>query len=122
MAEYVYSFLTQTADRLWREHKRDHRIKSNRDRLAYLAGVMTGFYNKLNAEKNKQRQEGLLWVGDPALKSYLKRRHPYTRSSYYMSSRANPAHTDGRIAGEHIVLNRGLRKGPYCGGKLLPAG
>jgi hypothetical protein len=121
MAEYVYCFLTQTADRLWREHKQHHQLKSARDRLAYLAGVMTGFYDKLNGQKNRQGHEGLVWIGDPELKRYLKRRHPYTRCSYHTSSRANPAHTDGRIAGEHIVLNRGIRKGPTAGAKLLPA-
>ncbi len=121
MAAYVHSFLTETANRLWRENKRSKGIKGNRDRLAFVAGVMTGFYNKLNSQKKRHNQEGLVWVGDPALKRYLKVRHPYTRCAYYGTSRTNPAHVDGRIAGEHIVLHRGLRKGRSSGPKLLPA-
>jgi len=121
IAEYAHSFLTETANRLWRENKRSKGIKSNRDRMAFIAGVMTGFYEKLNVQEKKHNQEGLVWVGDPALKRYLKIRHPYTRRSYYGTSRANPAHTDGRVAGEHIVLHRGLRKGRSSDTKLLPA-
>ncbi|MBN1652612.1 MAG: DUF2786 domain-containing protein [Deltaproteobacteria bacterium] len=121
MAEYVHSFLTRTADRLWREHKRINAIESNRDRLAYLAGVMTGFYHKLNLQKHQHKQEGLIWIGDPALREYLRRRHPYTRCSYYGTSRSNPAHGHGRAAGERIVLNRGLTKGNSGGPRLLPA-
>jgi predicted SprT family Zn-dependent metalloprotease len=121
MAAYVHSFLTETANRLWRENKRSKGIKSNRDRLAFIAGVMTGFYDKLNSQKKKHNQEGLVWVGDPALRRYLKIRHPYTRCAYYGTSKSNPAHVDGRIAGEHIVLHRGLRKGRSSGPKLLPA-
>lgn len=120
MAAYVHSFLSETANRLWRENKRSKRIKSNRDRLAFIAGVMTGFYNKLNAQKKQHNREGLVWAGDPALKRYLKIRHPFTRSAYYGTSRSNPAHVDGRIAGEHIVLHRGLKKGGASGPKLLP--
>src|SRR6185503_16763029 len=50
MASYVHAFLLRSAEHLWDEHKRAHGIKSNRDRRTYLAGVMDGFREKLQAE------------------------------------------------------------------------
>src|SRR5262249_12962391 len=47
IADYVHHFLTVTAERLWADHKRAKRILGNRDRRTFLAGVMTGFADKL---------------------------------------------------------------------------
>src|SRR5690606_727127 len=39
MAAYVHDFLHASAERLWSEHKREHNIRGNRDRLTFAAGV-----------------------------------------------------------------------------------
>ena len=54
----------KSAENLWREHKKEEGIVGNRDRRTYLAGVMEGFRDKLEAETKKQKAEGLVWVGD----------------------------------------------------------
>ncbi len=57
MAEYVHAFLSHTAERLWRS-TRASRASRNRDRRTYLAGVMTGFREKLDAQRRAPASAG----------------------------------------------------------------
>ena len=122
MAEYAHDFLIATSDRLWREHKRNNGINSDRDRRAFLAGVMTGFRGKLLLQKVAHQKHGLVWRGDPQLSAYLKQRHPRSHWSHYSSSHGNAAHMEGRRAGSTIVLHRGLGGGAASRGRLLNSG
>lgn len=121
IAAYVYDFLLQTAERLWKEHKRELRITANRDRRAYLAGVMTGFEEKLVEQQRSAKQEGLVWVGDPALRSWFRERHPRIRTIRREASGDWLAREHGREAGREIVLRRGVTEGSTrnAGPKLL---
>ncbi|MEZ4219286.1 MAG: DUF2786 domain-containing protein [Polyangiaceae bacterium] len=120
LAAYVFDYLVRTADALWRDHKREHGIRSNRERLTFLAGVMSGFRDKLQAEGKRHREEGLVWVGDPELSGYLKLRHPHTRWAHYRGSARSETYGHGRSAGRQIVLARGVRAGPSSSVHLLP--
>lgn len=119
MAEYVHSFLMHTAEALWREHKRGQKIRGNRDRRAYVAGVMVGFRDQLREQTRRDAKEGLVWVGDPELGDYFRQRHPRIRWTRHASSRGSEAHQQGRQAGQQIVLHRGVRQGPSGARKLL---
>ena len=119
LAEYVHAFLTHTSEQLWKQHRRAHRIKGNRDRLQYVAGVMAGFREKLEHEKHQQAQQGLVWVGDPASAAYLRARHPYTRRSYYNMKPKGAAHQAGRQAGRRLTLHRGVKQGSSGQVRLL---
>jgi hypothetical protein len=122
MAAYVHSFLTQAADGLWLEHKRTAGIRSNRDRRVYLAGVMEGFREKLQAEARRDREQGLVWVGDPELSAFYRRRHPHIRHTRTPGQARTAAHGAGRNAGRHLVLHRGIESGAAraTGPRLLP--
>jgi len=122
MADYVHDFLTQTSERLWLEHKHARSIRSNRDRRAFLAGVMTGFRDKLAGQKKQNREHGLVWRGDPQLGAYVKERHPRLSWTRYASSQHHAAHAEGRRAGSSIVLHRGLGRSPESRGRLLGSG
>jgi len=76
LAEYVHAFLAHTGDRLWRDYKR--RTGSGK-RENFVAGVMTGFRDRLLRERKKSEHEGLVWVGDGDLQAFLRRRHPHVR-------------------------------------------
>ncbi len=115
MAQYVYAFLSESGERLWRQHKLQWAIRQDRDRRQFLAGVMTGFYKKLDEERAPRQQEGLVWVGDPQLAQHFKRRHPKTTTAYYGTSSGSEAHSHGRAAGEQLVLHRGIRGGRNAG-------
>jgi hypothetical protein len=122
LADYVHDFLTHTSERLWREHKRAHAIAGNRDRRAFLAGVMAGFRNKLKSQTKEHREHGLVWRGDAELSAYLKQRHPRSHWTRYASSQHQAAHAEGQRAGSKIVLHRGLGSKTENRGRLLGSG
>src|SRR5262249_28301285 len=120
MAEYVYSFLMQTSERLWAAHKKANRIRLNRDRRAYLAGVMAGFQARLDEQARAHQEAGLVPVGRAGLGAYFKKRHPRIRWTRHASSRGNSAHARGVDAGRKIVLRRGIEGRASGGVRLLP--
>jgi hypothetical protein len=121
IAEYVHGFLGETAERLWRDHKRARGIGSNRDRRAYLGGVMTGFADTLARQDAKSRSQGLVWVGDGDLARYFRRRHPYIRHVRHTGQARTDAWIHGREAGRKIVLHRPVQGAATSHGRLLPA-
>jgi hypothetical protein len=112
MAEHVHEFLLGTAERLWDEYKRSKNIRSNRDRRNFLAGVMGGFAAKLDAQRRKFQEEGLVWVPTAELGGYFKRRHPYVQTVRRGGTRRNAAFVEGHRAGNDIVLSQPVRHGP----------
>ena len=121
-ASYAHAFLTGTADQLWKQHQREAGIRSNRDRRGFLAGVMEGFRERLNEEKRRSEQRGMVWVGDADLTGYHRARHPYIRSVRLQGNRFSTARTEGRAAGRNIVLHRGVGAGTGGrAGRALPA-
>jgi hypothetical protein len=119
IAEHTHAFLLHTAERLWAQYKRDHAV-GNRDRRTYLAGVMTGFREKLDAQRKRHQREGLVWVGDADLTKYWRRRHPYVRFTRHVGAAQNEAHAHGRAAGRNIVLQRAMHE-RVSRGRLLPS-
>jgi hypothetical protein len=117
MAEHVYEFMLATADRLWHSNRSDTRVRNGRDRLAYQAGVVRGFRDKLAAERKDLRGTGLVWRGDGDLDRFYRARHPHitTRRSYV---RMTGAHTAGREAGRRVVLHKPVSSSTN-GGRLL---
>lgn len=105
MAEHVYHFMLATADRLWATNRTDTRVRNGRDRLAYQAGVVRGFRDKLGAERKELRGTGLVWLGDGNLEHFYRARHPriVTRRTYVQ---VGAAHAAGREAGRTVVLNK----------------
>ena len=122
MARYVHAFLTGSAERLWKQHKRDHGIRRDRDRRSYLAGVMEGFRERLQAEKIHNQSKGLVWVGDADLQRYHRKRHPHIRSVRLRGHGHSEARSHGRVAGRNIVLHRGVGGKARAAGALLPPG
>ncbi|MBI4950440.1 MAG: DUF2786 domain-containing protein [Myxococcales bacterium] len=116
MASYVHAFLSGTAERLWREHKRVEAVRGDRDRRTYLAGVMEGFRERLRSEGKKAREQGLVWLGDADLKGFYRQRHPHVRHVRVGGYGGSEARSHGREAGRHIVLRRGVGQGASAGG------
>ncbi|MET0386445.1 MAG: DUF2786 domain-containing protein [Polyangiales bacterium] len=122
LAEYVHGFLLRSADALWLEHKRKHRLGGNGDRRAFQAGVMRGFAEKLRAERKSEAASGLVWVADPVSEQYFRARHPRVRNSSYGNSGQSSAANHGRAAGRDLVLSRPLAQGPSQRVRALPSG
>lgn len=119
MAAYVHDFLHHTAEQLWREHKRAARIAGDRDRRTFLAGVMAGFYEKLQSEKKKNTEQGLVWVRDADLEGFYRKRHPRIQHVRHRGARRTEAHAHGRAAGRNIELHRPITGGKTAGPRLL---
>jgi hypothetical protein len=122
MAAYVHAFLLQTADRLWEEYRRTRKLDGNRERRTFLAGVVAGFHEKLDRERARQREAGLVWVGDGDLGRWFRRRHPYIRMTRYDGARRTEAHAHGKAAGAGVVLHKPVGGGSPEGGRRLLLG
>jgi hypothetical protein len=119
MAAWVYEFLLDTGERLWRTHKREQGIAGNTDRRRYLAGVIYGFREQLEGQAQQNQEEGLIWLGDVGLQDYYETRHPSTRKVKGPRVRATGAWRDGKSAGRGIVMNRPVTGKPGRGGRRI---
>lgn len=122
LAEHVHGFLLATAERLWQEHRRGRGIRGNRDRRAFLAGVMTGFRSRLEAQAREQARAGLVWVGDAEVDRVYRARHPRVRSARVASTAGTAAHAEGAAAGRNIVLHHAVRAEASAGAPRLLRG
>lgn len=118
VARYVHGFLLETAERLWREHKHHHGITKDADRRRFLVGVMMGFDEKLKTANKENQREGLIWVGDPNLEAYSKKRYPRRRGGSGIGVPLTQAFEHGRQAGRMIVLHKTMRES-QSRGRLL---
>jgi hypothetical protein len=121
MASYVHAFLTRTAEQLWVAHKKAKHLSGNKDRRTYVAGVMAGFDEKLSAQREVTKSEGLVWVKDADLGKFYRARHPRIQNVRYAGGPRTEAHADGRAAGRRIVLHKPVTQGGSGGVRLLPA-
>lgn len=122
MAAYVHAYVMHTAEQLWVQHRRARKI-GNRDRRTFMAGVMTGFLEKLDAERAASREEGLVWVKDADLHAYHRKRFPHIQTIRHAGNRRTEAHAHGREAGRNIVLRKPVSSGSNGGpAPQLPRG
>lgn len=120
LAAYVYDFLIYTSDALYRADRKRRGDRSHRARRKFLAGVMNGFKLRLLGERQKSEAQGLVWIGDPELEGYFRRRHPHLRWTRYAISARDEAYSRGQTAGRNIVLHRGVQAGPGTVIRQLP--
>jgi hypothetical protein len=120
MAEHVFSFLLQTAERLWSEAKKTRKL-AGKERVPFQSGVIRGFGEKLRAERQTLRGTGLVWVGDAQLERFYRARHPRIHRSTRWQ-RMSEGHALGREAGRNVVLNKPVTSGPSAGPRLLSGG
>ena len=122
MAAWVHGFVTDTAERLWQQHKRAQGFRGNTERRRYLAGVVCGFSEQLRGQARLNQEEGLIWLGDPALEGYYRTRHPRVRTGRGPRIRATNAWREGKAAGRGIVLRRPVTGQTKAGGRKLITG
>jgi uncharacterized protein DUF2786/SprT-like family protein len=120
LAAYVYDFLIYTSAALYRADRARRRDRSHQARRKFLAGVMSGFHERLSRERQQSEAQGLVWVGDAELRGYFRRRHPHLRWSRHTVSTSGEAYARGQTAGRSIVLHRGVKSGPGSSIRLLP--
>jgi hypothetical protein len=121
LAAYVYDFLMYTAEALYRDDRKRRRDRTHAARRKFLAGVISGFHERLTRERTRSEAEGLVWVGDAEVREYFRRRHPHVRWARHSVSTSGEAYTRGQTAGRNIVLHRGVKGGATGPIRLLSA-
>ncbi len=106
MAEHVHAFLSGTAQRMWKMYKQKTGRSSNRDRQAFLAGVIRGFESKLASQRETFEEQGLVWVPGAELKQFFRRRYPKVQTVRRSGAKRNAAFVEGTRAGARIVLSQ----------------
>lgn len=107
MADYVHGYLESVLDSLWSDYREDRKLRGNRERLRYFAGVLNGFRGKLESQDLQLRsRHALVWKGDPELESHVRYHHPSTRTGHAGGSVRSRAYEDGVEAGRSVTLRR----------------
>ena len=115
LAHYAHDFLHAACESLWRAHARAGLRGTRRE---FVAGVLTGFSQKLQAERQVHAGRGLVWLGDPALGGYVKSRYRHLRSMSSTGVRQSEAHQAGVSAGQKLRIHQGIHA-TGSGGRLL---
>ena len=111
LAAYVYDFLMYTSGALYRADRKRRGDRTHQARRKFLAGVMSGFHERLTGERKRSAAQGLVWAGDAELGGFFRRRHPHVRWARHSVSQGGEAYARGQTAGRNIVLHRGVKTG-----------
>jgi hypothetical protein len=112
VAEYVHGFLTETAQRLWRDHKRANATRSDRERRSFCAGVMAGFQEKLGEGQRQSQSQGLVRHADAEREAALRRRYPRTRRRSSRAMVRPQAFESGKEVGRRVHIHRPVAAEP----------
>jgi len=123
VAAWVHGWLLETAERLWRAWRRAHPGAPGRERRTFLAGVVSGFHDRLaSPEGCGPRDTALVPLGPAGLDAYVAARHPSTRRRTGPLVRLTAAWDGGRAQGRSLVMHRPIRAETASRGRLLPGG
>jgi len=107
MAEYVYDYLTQLLPSLWAVYRRERNLPDNRERQRYWAGVLAGFYHKLqDQEQHMQHEQALVWKGDGRLRDYYRYINPRVYVRHGRGVAPNEAYRAGLEQGRKVSIRR----------------
>ncbi len=120
MAEYVHGYLCRVMEELWKAHRQQAVLTSNRERLHYCAGVVEGFYTAMyQQEARRVATEALVWTGDPRLRAYYRHINPSISMRRTHGVRQTETFDAGRTAGGRVRLRKPLTAAG-TGGRCLP--
>ena len=118
-AEHVHDFLHAECERLWQQHRREGKGSGRRAKRQFLYGVLTGFADKLRAERGRNAERGLIWVGDPRVERFYRRRHPHIGTMRGGRVALSDDYRAGREEGGQLTVHRPVRSRGGNGGRLL---
>ncbi|BBH53302.1 DUF2786 domain-containing protein [Fluviispira sanaruensis] len=122
MAEYVFHFLIERMEALWKNYQKE-KSATSRYKLSYQKGLLVGFREKLDQlqkdklKKQKQSKNNfspesintLLVLEDQKLQVFTKKLFPRIVQKVSSSNQVFTEHYDkGKKEGEKIILNKGV--------------
>ena len=112
LAVYVYNFLINRGELEWLKYKEATGLRNQRAKLSFLTGLYQGFDQKLKTQNKKlEEEQSLIWLGDPKLDAFFKKRNPRVRSSKVKSKLREEAHSAGSRVGQKLSINPAINKG-----------
>lgn len=81
MAEYVYEFLTQKTQFLWKEYQNKEKI-SAKFKTSYQKGVLAGFQEKLDSLKKKQEDTSAIRHATALIRQHEARLNEYVKTQF----------------------------------------
>lgn len=119
MAEYVYGFLQQQTESLWRRYSTETG-RGLSSRRSYMMGVLTGFSAKLRKPDPEVVGSGLIKISDPQLERYVHERYPRLVNRYWGGgSREKASFDEGQKHGHKLNLHRPITRSDGNLGKLI---
>jgi hypothetical protein len=123
MAHYVYDFLWTVMASLWARYRAARRVPDQRQRQRYFAGVLDGFYRKLERQERTIREtQALVWRGDPRLTAYYRYLNPRIRTCYGGGMAAGEAYRAGVDDGRRVTLHRPIEQAASSQGGYITNG
>ena len=109
IAGYVHEALLRKVDQLWTSYRRSNAVTRS-GRRSFRVGIMMGFRDRLDSERIKHEETGLIWSGDPAIKAFYAKRYPRTSQMAAGRYRYGSAHDAGLEAGRRLRIEPGIGK------------
>jgi len=132
IAEYVYYFLMNQMEVLWKAHQRRNSAPASRNKRSYRLGVIKGFHEKLDRQAGERRghvkpeaggpktMSVLVLTEDRALSAFRKMRFPRLWASRSAGARIDHGTFQAGINdGKELILHKGIQhQDGYQGGLL----
>lgn len=133
MAEYVFYFLLNHLDILWRCHQLENAAARSRDKRSYWLGVLRGFSDKLSLQEKSRHTahlvtgarspstaSALVLAKDQGLREFIRTRYPRLRQYSSRGSAVNvQAFQAGVADGQELTLHRGVTENDGWGGRMI---
>lgn len=125
MAEYVYEFLIQKIQSLWKEYQIKERLPF-KFKASYQKGLLTGFQSKLDALKNESIPNSIVRQETALIKHYESKLNLYVKTQFPKTASINQGgllykdHYDrGTRDGRHINISRPITEKRHSTQKWL---
>jgi len=123
MAEYVYYFLMNQTEILWKTYRKE-RTKNPRARRSFCLGVVSGFRDKLDRHQKEMSKThssmALVTKTDKELEGFVRTRHPRLVKIHHGTRVHEVIHYNaGKSRGASLVLHKGVSQAAQSLGRLL---
>ena len=110
MAAYVYDYLNRVLHELWKKYRTDRELENNSERQRYFAGVLAGFFQKLESQTQSLAQtQALIWHGDAQLQAFFRHVNPHIHTRQGGGVRVTEAYRAGVKEGQNVVIHRPVK-------------
>jgi hypothetical protein len=113
IASYVYDFVLNHLDLVWRQYRKEHSVKGLRKRLSFSLGLVRGFASKLQKnETHTSEERSLIKASQSQAQAFLERRYAHMRTKHVGGWSPSGDYQSGFEEGRSLNLRRGVESTP----------